>query len=190
MNGSLSLMQRWEFRSAIKTGKKTDKQDLFGSKSGLLFIAPSDAQPSSGWLPAVEEWLKNKPEWPLSFILPRDHVSNVRQVFPLAQIESYTVEEISKRGIPRKECRQRLAKLPASISILLSNDLDTISDTLFAMIDARLKIAFYHEYRQEYADFLVRPQFKTGHTQQFVQMLLEQLNTFDPDGILSELQKV
>ncbi len=157
----LSFVQKWALKSAWKRSGKSVNSDDPVKSQGILFIFPQDPVKIAPLIDPLRKWLADKPFDDIYIIIPKSSQDLLnlldRNVTPIA----YSEFDIKKNGIPLKTLQDRIFNKRMNIVVLLSSEVDILSEIFFALVPANLKAAIQHELRYNRVNFLVEP--KSDH---------------------------
>jgi|GEM_PF-2368938 len=169
--------QGWTLRKAIKQGCKASMPNKIDHKSGLLLVFPSDPALAKTIALTVGQWLEDHKETNVRVIVPLKAMEVTKKLKRGTQTVSFEESDFTRSGVPVRELRKRVSNVKANVAVLLSEEYDPFTETLFALVPSRLKAALYHEARSSYANLLVKT--KENHSKvKTVLFLLDSISTF------------
>ncbi len=176
--GWKNFRRRKALKKAVKLGRKILSPKKPYKGKGVLIICPPEPEVTELLTKPVSEWLKNYGGGPARILLPIDAARLAKKILPGIHVFSFDEDDITMVGTPTRDMRRRITATKNDVVIQLTPELNPFTEILFAISQARLKIATYHQTREEYVSLLVRTKDVDKTSTRRINVLFDSIDTF------------
>ena len=177
MSWKLSWIQRWGLNHAVRQGKRDQRSAQLPDDVNILIVLPPEQEKILQQLPVLKSWVKKNASFPIFILVypdqitvPQDFAQNVRWL-------SCHIDSLRKDGLPTKRFWRNFPKMYPTTILLFNENYHPFTETVFARLAAKNKVAVWHEKRQEYATILVKLT-QNHQPPKMVELLLDYYETF------------